>query len=84
MKIDGSTFLVTGGASGLGRATVERLLTHGGRVAILDLERSAGAQVAAELGWAPERMQEELVAWRADARAEGLVPDAPAATVEAA
>jgi NAD(P)-dependent dehydrogenase (short-subunit alcohol dehydrogenase family) len=50
MKIEGSTFLVTGGASGLGRATVERLLTHGGRVTILDLERSAGAQVAAELG----------------------------------
>jgi 3-hydroxyacyl-CoA dehydrogenase / 3-hydroxy-2-methylbutyryl-CoA dehydrogenase len=50
MKIDGSTFLVTGGASGLGRATVERLLSHGGRVAILDLERSAGAQIAGELG----------------------------------
>ncbi len=50
MKIDGSTFLVTGGASGLGRATVERLLAGGGRVAILDLGRSAGAQVAADLG----------------------------------
>jgi NAD(P)-dependent dehydrogenase (short-subunit alcohol dehydrogenase family) len=50
MKIDGSTFLVTGGASGLGRATVERLLAHGGRVAILDLDRSPGAAVAAELG----------------------------------
>ena len=50
MKIDGSTFLVTGGASGLGRATVERLLAHGGRVGILDLGRSAGAEVAAELG----------------------------------
>jgi NAD(P)-dependent dehydrogenase (short-subunit alcohol dehydrogenase family) len=50
MKIDGSTFLVTGGASGLGRATVERLIAGGGRVAILDLERSAGAQVAADLG----------------------------------
>jgi NAD(P)-dependent dehydrogenase (short-subunit alcohol dehydrogenase family) len=50
MKIDGSTFLVTGGASGLGRATVERLLAHGGRVGILDLERSAGAQIAGELG----------------------------------
>jgi NAD(P)-dependent dehydrogenase (short-subunit alcohol dehydrogenase family) len=50
MKIDGSTFLVTGGASGLGRATVERLLAGGGRVAILDLERSAGAQVAVDLG----------------------------------
>jgi NAD(P)-dependent dehydrogenase (short-subunit alcohol dehydrogenase family) len=50
MEIDGSTFLVTGGASGLGRATVERLLAHGGCTVILDLERSAGAQVAAELG----------------------------------
>jgi NAD(P)-dependent dehydrogenase (short-subunit alcohol dehydrogenase family) len=50
MNINGSTFLVTGGASGLGRATVERLLAHGGRVAILDLARSAGAQVAADLG----------------------------------
>src|SRR5262249_47522991 len=45
-----SACLGTGGASGLGRATVERLLAHGGRVAILDLERSAGAEVAAELG----------------------------------
>jgi NAD(P)-dependent dehydrogenase (short-subunit alcohol dehydrogenase family) len=50
VKIDGSTFLVTGGASGLGRATVERLVAHGGRVAILDLGRSAGAEVAAALG----------------------------------
>jgi NAD(P)-dependent dehydrogenase (short-subunit alcohol dehydrogenase family) len=50
MNINGSTFLVTVGASGLGRATVERLLAHGGRVAILDLARSAGAQVAADLG----------------------------------
>jgi NAD(P)-dependent dehydrogenase (short-subunit alcohol dehydrogenase family) len=50
MEIDDSTFVVTGGASGLGRATVERLLAHGGRAVILDLDRSAGAQVAAELG----------------------------------
>ncbi|MGH7357625.1 MAG: SDR family NAD(P)-dependent oxidoreductase, partial [Candidatus Rokuibacteriota bacterium] len=50
MKIDGSTFLVTGGASGLGRATVERLVAHGGRVVILDLGRSAGQEVAAALG----------------------------------
>jgi NAD(P)-dependent dehydrogenase (short-subunit alcohol dehydrogenase family) len=50
MQIDGTAFLVTGGASGLGRATVERLLARGGRVAICDLGRSAGAQVAAGLG----------------------------------
>jgi NAD(P)-dependent dehydrogenase (short-subunit alcohol dehydrogenase family) len=50
MRIEGSTFVVTGGASGLGRATAERLAAGGGRVAILDLPHSAGAQVAAELG----------------------------------
>ena len=50
MKIAGSTTVVTGGASGLGRATAERLLAGGGRVAILDLPRSPGAEVAAGLG----------------------------------
>lgn len=50
MRIEGSTFLVTGGASGLGRATVERLVAGGAQVAILDLARSAGAEVAAGLG----------------------------------
>ncbi|GAB3078033.1 SDR family NAD(P)-dependent oxidoreductase [Nocardioides zeae] len=45
-----STALVTGGASGLGRATVEALLEAGARGAvILDLPSSAGADVAAEL-----------------------------------
>jgi NAD(P)-dependent dehydrogenase (short-subunit alcohol dehydrogenase family) len=50
MQIAGSTIAVTGGASGLGRATIERLAAQGARVAILDLERSAGATVAAGLG----------------------------------
>lgn len=49
MQIDGKAFLVTGGASGLGRASAQRLLDHGGRVVILDLPSSAGADVAA--GW---------------------------------
>jgi len=50
MRIDGSTTVVTGGASGLGRATAERLVAHGGRVVLLDLARSAGAEVARQLG----------------------------------
>lgn len=42
--------LVTGGASGLGRATAERLIAQGGRVVISDLPTSQGASVAKELG----------------------------------
>ena len=42
--------VVTGGASGLGRATAARVVAGGGRVVLLDLPRSAGADVARELG----------------------------------
>ncbi|MBI3106620.1 MAG: 3-hydroxyacyl-CoA dehydrogenase [Candidatus Rokubacteria bacterium] len=49
MKISGSTTVITGGASGLGRATAERLLAGGGRVVLVDLPRSPGAQVAAAM-----------------------------------
>src|SRR5437667_4206117 len=50
MKIAGSVAVITGGASGLGRATAERLLAAGGKVALLDLPRSAGAEVAKNMG----------------------------------
>ncbi len=42
--------VVTGGASGLGRATAERFAAAGGRVAVLDLPTSPGAEVAGRLG----------------------------------
>ena len=42
--------LVTGGASGLGRGTVERFVKHGGKVVIGDLPNSPGQEVAKELG----------------------------------
>lgn len=42
--------VVTGGASGLGRATVMRIIAAGGRAAILDLASSAGADAAKTLG----------------------------------
>ncbi|EHB55471.1 3-hydroxy-2-methylbutyryl-CoA dehydrogenase [Mycolicibacterium rhodesiae JS60] len=50
MNIDGASTVVTGGASGLGLATVKRLLDHGAHVVIADLPTSAGESVAAELG----------------------------------
>jgi NAD(P)-dependent dehydrogenase (short-subunit alcohol dehydrogenase family) len=50
MRSEGVTALVTGGASGLGRAAAERLHAHGAQVVILDLPSAAGAAVAASLG----------------------------------
>jgi NAD(P)-dependent dehydrogenase (short-subunit alcohol dehydrogenase family) len=50
VQIENSVALITGGASGLGRAAARRLVAAGGRVVLLDLPSSDGADVAAELG----------------------------------
>jgi len=50
MKINGSVAVVTGGASGLGEATVRNYVEGGGRVSILDLQEEKGQDLAAELG----------------------------------
>ncbi len=50
MDIQGAAALVTGGASGLGRATVDVLHAAGAGVVVLDLPGSAGEAVAAALG----------------------------------
>ena len=42
--------IVTGGSRGIGRATVERLLADGARVAFCGRDRDAGVRVLAELG----------------------------------
>jgi NAD(P)-dependent dehydrogenase (short-subunit alcohol dehydrogenase family) len=49
MEIQGQQALVTGGASGLGRATAEALTSRGASVTILDLPSSPGAAVAKNL-----------------------------------
>jgi len=50
MQIDGSGAFVTGGASGLGAATARLLASRGAKVAIFDLPRSKGAELANEIG----------------------------------
>lgn len=50
MEINGAVALVTGGASGLGRSTVEALLKRGGKVVIVDLPGSPGEALAREIG----------------------------------
>jgi len=50
MHIDGIAALVTGGGSGLGEATGRELAKRGARVTLLDLGRSRGAEVAADIG----------------------------------
>ncbi len=50
MKIAGSVVVVTGGASGLGRATVDTLVAAGAKVAIFDFNEAAGEAVVAALG----------------------------------
>ncbi|MGK2913391.1 MAG: SDR family NAD(P)-dependent oxidoreductase [Porticoccaceae bacterium] len=50
MEITGQIAMVTGGASGLGAATVRALAAKGARVAVLDLNEALAKTVAAEVG----------------------------------
>jgi 3-hydroxyacyl-CoA dehydrogenase/3-hydroxy-2-methylbutyryl-CoA dehydrogenase len=50
VRIEGSSALVAGGASGLGAATARLLHERGARVVIADLSEERGRDVAAELG----------------------------------
>jgi len=56
MNINGAVALVTGGASGLGLATSEKLLEDGAAVVILDLPGSAGAALASPRATSPVRL----------------------------
>ena len=50
MELKGSTFIVTGGASGLGAATARMVVAGGGNVVVADLKDAEGQALAAELG----------------------------------
>jgi NAD(P)-dependent dehydrogenase (short-subunit alcohol dehydrogenase family) len=53
MKISGAATIVTGGGSGLGRATAEALAAKGARVAVFDLNSAAAEEAAKALGGLP-------------------------------
>jgi NAD(P)-dependent dehydrogenase (short-subunit alcohol dehydrogenase family) len=76
MDVKNSVALVTGGASGLGLATVEALLDAGAKVVILDLPGSPGEEVAERLGdavlFAPADVRDEAAVTAALDVAAGL------------
>ena len=50
MQIKNSTFIVTGGSSGLGAATVQMVIAAGGNAIIADVNKAQGEALAANLG----------------------------------
>src|SRR5262245_41176829 len=76
MQIDQTVALVTGGASGLGEATVRALVGAGGRAVIVDRAQSAGVDLARALG-------ERVVFAAADVTSPAEVEAAVARAVEA-
>jgi NAD(P)-dependent dehydrogenase (short-subunit alcohol dehydrogenase family) len=75
MDIKGKVAIVTGGASGLGEATVRRYVAHGAQVAIFDMNETRGRALVDELGDAVIYQQVNVVD-------EEQVAAAVAATVE--
>src|SRR3954466_1745293 len=76
MRIDGSSAIVTGGASGLGLATATELAKAGAQVVILDLPSSAGEQRAQEIGgqFAAADVTDETAVQAAVDKATALAP----------
>ncbi|MEO8134185.1 MAG: SDR family NAD(P)-dependent oxidoreductase [Betaproteobacteria bacterium] len=60
MELKGSTFIVTGGASGLGAGTVRMVIAGGGNAVIADLKVDEGQALAAELGGAVRFVQTDV------------------------
>ncbi len=76
MRIDGSVALVTGAASGLGRAAATRLHASGAKLVLVDTNQEAGKELAdAGVGtFMPADVTSETEAQEAVARAMALGP----------
>jgi NAD(P)-dependent dehydrogenase (short-subunit alcohol dehydrogenase family) len=62
MEINGAAAIVTGGASGLGEATVRRLAAAGAEVTILDFNEARGEALAKEIGGATKFAKTDVTA----------------------
>lgn len=75
MDITNKVAVITGAASGLGRATADAIIARGGKVMILDRDADKGAEAASELG-------ENAAFTETDVTDEASVQAAIAATME--
>jgi NAD(P)-dependent dehydrogenase (short-subunit alcohol dehydrogenase family) len=67
-ELSGKVAIITGGANGLGRGTVELFVEEGAQVVIADLDETRGRQLADRLG-APARFKRADVSSREDVQA---------------
>ncbi|MCA0892438.1 SDR family NAD(P)-dependent oxidoreductase [Microbulbifer agarilyticus] len=79
MDIQGKTAIVTGGASGLGAATVERYAADGANVAIFDVNEEAGSALVDKLG---AEVGDKIAFFKVDVTDESSVQGAIDAVVE--
>lgn len=76
MKIENNTFLITGGASGLGFATAKMIVENGGNAVLLDVNEESGAKAQTDLG-------EKSMFIKTDVTSEDQVQNAVNQSVEA-
>ena len=62
MRISGNSFIVTGGASGLGAAVVRMFVAEGGRAVVADLKEAEGRALADELGTGARFVRTDITA----------------------
>ncbi len=74
-RIEGQVALITGGASGIGEATVRRFVAEGARVVIADVQDARGEALVAELGDATAYIHTDV---RVEAQIEAAVQHAVA------